>query len=69
MNNGTVVYDLTDQTGDTFSNATGDVPVIGFAAWQRQFDAAANRNYGRIEAHSRIIGLGGPGPGPGPGGP
>jgi len=64
-NLGTVVYDLTDPTGGTNSSAAASnvpggaagelypVPVIGFAAWQRKFDTNGDRNYGRIEAHSR----------------
>ena len=49
------VYDLTDTTGATFTNVPVDsnVPVIGFTAWQRTFAAEANKNYGRIIAHSR----------------
>jgi len=56
VNAGLVVYDLTDPTGNTHSGAAAlanSVPVIGFAAWQRKFDANADKNYGRIEAHSR----------------
>ena len=33
--------------------ATGSVPVIGFAAWQRAFTANPGSNYGRIVEHSR----------------
>ena len=33
--------------------ATGAVPVIGFAAWQRAFTANPGSNYGRIVEHSR----------------
>jgi len=57
INAGLVIYDLTDPTGATNSAAAAlvnPVPVIGFAAWQRKFDANADKNYGRIEAHSRM---------------
>jgi hypothetical protein len=30
-------------------------PVIGFAAWQRNFDSLPAANYGRIVAHSRLV--------------
>jgi len=34
-------------------DATGKVPVVGFAAWQRAFAANPGSNYGRIVEHSR----------------
>ncbi len=48
-----IIYDLTDPTGDTAAAPVNPVPVVGFAAWQRKFGDNSNRNYGRIEAHSR----------------
>ncbi|MEH6585328.1 MAG: hypothetical protein V7720_02160 [Halioglobus sp.] len=33
---------------------TGTTPVVGFAVWQRAFDANPGSNYGRIVEHSRV---------------
>ncbi|MCX2972161.1 hypothetical protein EYC87_00995 [Halieaceae bacterium IMCC8485] len=57
-----LVWDFTDidpETGAPAGNyecsieATGSVPVVGFAAWQRAFAANPGSNYGRIVDHSR----------------
>ncbi len=37
----------------TCAAASGSAPVVGFAAWQRAFDANPGSNYGRIVEHSR----------------
>jgi hypothetical protein len=35
--------------------ATGSVPIVGFAAWQRNFASSPDANYGRIVRHSYTI--------------
>ena len=45
--NGQVVDDLL-----TCELATGDVPIVGFAAWQRNFESNPDANYGRAIRHS-----------------
>jgi hypothetical protein len=37
-------------------SATGSVPIIGFAAWQRSFPANPDANYGRLIEHSFTAG-------------
>ncbi|MEM1153885.1 MAG: hypothetical protein AAGI44_07065 [Pseudomonadota bacterium] len=47
--------------GQAFNNpacieATGNVPVIGFVAWQRSFPSNPDANYGRLIDHSFVSG-------------
>ena len=35
--------------------ATGSVPIVGFAAWQRNFGGNPDANYGRIVGHSYTV--------------
>ena len=45
--NGTVATDNIQCTA-----ATGEVPIVGFAAWQRNFESNPDANYGRAIRHS-----------------
>ena len=36
-------------------DATGSVPIVGFAAWQRNFGGNPDANYGRIVGHSYTV--------------
>ena len=50
--------------------ATGEVPVIGFAAWARKVAANPDVSYGRIVEHSyRVLAPQAPAPAPAPGAP
>ena len=45
-------YTLADLQVPVCTSVGGDAPIIGFAAWQRNFGANPDANYGRIIAHS-----------------
>ncbi len=47
-------WDTTAATNSVCTATTAPAPIIGFAAWQRAFDANPGSNYGRIVEHSRV---------------
>jgi hypothetical protein len=45
-------YTVSDLQEPVCTSVSGEAPIVGFAAWQRNFGGNPDANYGRIVAHS-----------------